>query len=270
MAQKQLHLFRVTQAFFKREVLMTRPITLVFQWMEGFFMIAFWHFVAQFVQHSTLPAPQSTDYFTHSLIGLAMLQYAWRGFSAFGGRIRSEQASGSFESLWNTGTPLLVALALASVWDFLRASVFALLVLLTGKFLFDANLSIVQIFVMVGVGLTASLAMAGLGLIFASLNIASGRGDLFKPVLNSAFPFLCGAFFPVTLLPSWLQTVSWFIPLTHLLHIARAPLGTQNKELLRNSWFSLWVIMLCFCVIGYLSLRWAIHRARINGRLSAI
>jgi lipooligosaccharide transport system permease protein len=43
----------------------------------------------------------------------------------------------------------------------------------------------------------------------------------FTLVISFMFIF-CGVFFPVTNLPEWAQTLSWFLPLTHAVNLARA------------------------------------------------
>ncbi len=67
------------------------------------------------------------------------------------------------------------------------------------------------------------------GLMFASLSLTvtafSPSYDYFAyyfSLVVSPMFFFSGVFFPLSALPSWVRTVSWFMPLTHAVNLSRA------------------------------------------------
>lgn len=258
---------RLAGAFIQRELRTTPLWRYVVEWCDAGLSVVGWYFITQ------LAGPRSgaawRDYFTFSLIGLAMTQYVWRGFGAFATRVRSAQSDGSFPLWWVTASPLPVLVVCSSTWDFLMATVNAATILLLGTLLFGAHLSWLHLLGVLGVGLLAAVGMAALGLVTSSWGIASGRGDVVRPIINKALPLLSGAFFPLTLLPGWLQTLAWFSPITHALYLARgswwmAPAGDAWR-----AWGVFGLLIAGLALAGWGMLTLAIRQARCNGRLAA-
>lgn len=263
------NLARVAVAFLRRDLLATRPLGWVVEWMDVSLSVAVWYFVARFFGASELfSSGRRIDYFTFSLIGLALTQYVWRGYSAFSSRIQMEQGAGALEPLWLAPHPFPRLMALASVWDFSAATVNAVVILAVGKYGFGAPLTWSVILAVAGVGLVTSFAMGSLGLLSASWTIAVGRGNVLRHLLNRAIPILSGAFFPIGLFPAWLKAAAWCLPLTHALTLARGiaghPEGAQGQ-----AWAALLGLTVCLAAAGWASLRLALRCARVNGRLAA-
>lgn len=263
---------RVAVAFLWRDLLSTRPWRWVVEWLDAGLSVALWYFATRlFGTSDLLPSAWKGDYFTFSLIGLALSQYVWRGFSALSNRVRNEQSSGALEPLWVTAHPMPLLILLGSVWDFLSATVNAGIILLIGVYAFGAQLPWSGMVCILGVGLLTSLGMGSLGLLTSSWVIASSRGDAFRPLLNKVIPLLSGAFFPLSLLPGWAQALAWCIPLTHGLTLARGYLTTDTPVgPMGSAWFSLLGISALLTTLGWGSLVWALRQARVNGRIAAV
>jgi lipooligosaccharide transport system permease protein len=71
--------------------------------------------------------------------------------------------------------------------------------------------------VSVGVG----LVFGGIGLLFAALSPSTHALSLVFTVVATPLYFFSGTFFPVAVLPGWLQPVAWAAPLTPLVELAR-------------------------------------------------
>lgn len=263
--------WRVTVAFLWRDLLSVRPWRWAVEWLDAGLSVTLWYFATRlFGTSDLLPPAWRGDYFTFSLVGLALSQYVWRGFSALSNRVKNEQGTGALEPLWVTAHPMPLLILLGSAWDFLSATVNAGVILLIGKYGFGASLQWEGMIMILGIGFLTSLGMASLGLLAASWVIASGRGDIFRPLLNKVIPILSGAFFPLALLPWWAQALAGCFPLTHALTLARgvstmSSAGTQ----LGSAWLSLWGVTVFLGAAGWGSLVLALRRARVNGRLAA-
>lgn len=264
--------WRVALSFLRRDILSQRPWRWVLEWLDAGLSVALWYFVTRLfgAKNSFLGGPTG-DYFTFSLVGLAMTQYVWRGFSSLSNRIRNEQTNGTLEPLWVTAYPMPLLILMGSLWDFLSATVNAGIILLIGAYGFGARLQWGSMIAILGIGFLTSLGMAFLGLLVASWVIASGRGDIFRPLLNKVIPLLSGAFFPLALLPGWAQALAGCLPLTHALTLARgvSTMSSSGNQM-GAAWLSLWGTTALLGVAGWGSLFLALRRARVNGRLAAI
>ena len=76
------------------------------------------------------------------------------------------------------------------------------------------------------VGVLIASALVGiqfgaLGLIFAALSPNLHMLSLSFTVVASPLYFFSGAFFPISVLPDWLEPIAWATPLTPSVHLAR-------------------------------------------------
>ncbi len=71
--------------------------------------------------------------------------------------------------------------------------------------------------VAVGVG----LVFGGIGLLFAALSPTVHALSLVFTLVATPLYFFSGSFFPVDVLPDWLEPVAWAAPLTPLVHVSR-------------------------------------------------
>lgn len=75
--------------------------------------------------------------------------------------------------------------------------------------------------VSVGVG----TVFGGIGLLFAALSPTVHALSLVFTLVATPLYFFSGAFFPIAVLPDWLQGVAWAAPLTPLVHLGRGFVG---------------------------------------------
>lgn len=262
-------LFCVAWAFLRRDMLAVRPWRWLIEWLDASLSVVLWYFVARFFGASRISSLIGQgDYFTFSLIGLALTQYVWRGFATFSNRVKDEQVSGSMELLWMSRYPLPLLILLSSLWDFIAASVNAGIILVVGTFVFGASIRWEGIPILFGVGLLTSLAMGSLGLLASSWLIASGRGDIFRPLLGKMIPLLSGAFFPIALFPLWLQAIAWCLPLTPAVAVVRQVIA-PSPDRTAQPLFILVGLTALYALIGWGCLALAVRASRMNGRIAA-
>ena len=72
------------------------------------------------------------------------------------------------------------------------------------------------------VGVGVGLVFGGIGLLFAALSTSIHVLSLVFTLVATPLFFFSGSFFPISVLPGWLQPVAWAAPLTPLVQIARA------------------------------------------------
>jgi lipooligosaccharide transport system permease protein len=97
--------------------------------------------------------------------------------------------------------------------------------------------------VAVGVG----LVFGGIGLLFAALSPSVHALSLVFTLVATPLYFFSGAFFPIEVLPDWLQPVAWVAPLTPLVHLGRGiAVGSLDAGHLGAAVYALLLAVLLF------------------------
>jgi ABC-2 type transport system permease protein len=167
-------------------------------------------FVAKLVDPSSLPTynGNSTGYFEFVMVGVVIATVSGLLLQKVATAIREEQMMGTLEALLVTPTSPTTVQAGSAAFDLLfipvRMAVLLLAVALTFGLGFDAG----------GIVPTLVLLMSfvpfvwGLGLVVAAVIVTFRRGGGVIGFLMSILGLASGAFFPLTLLPGWIQTIA--------------------------------------------------------------
>jgi lipooligosaccharide transport system permease protein len=92
--------------------------------------------------------------------------------------------------------------------------------------------------VSVGVG----LVFGGIGQLFAALSPSMHALSLVFTLVATPMYFFSGSFFPIAVLPDWLEPVAWVMPLTPLVQLARGiSLGVLTEV---HLWCAVYVVVL--------------------------
>jgi ABC-2 type transport system permease protein len=151
-------------------------------------------------------------------------------------------------------------------------SVFVTLAL--GILLFDIPIVFTQIdWVLFGVSLLTGLfSLAFMGIILGGVSLLTARHNYFLgEALAGALYMLCGAVFPIDILPKILQYLSFLFPLTYWLEaLRRALLGEGPSVVLSglSDWTLVGILAGSTVILVIASIyffRWAEHRAKEKG-----
>jgi ABC-type multidrug transport system ATPase subunit/ABC-type multidrug transport system permease subunit len=209
-------------------------------------------------------------YFSFALFGLAFLQISQVCLLHMGHALREEQLQGTVEPLVVTGQAPFLLLIASLLWP-LAMSVASMTVMVgAGALLFGADLSRADWLAASFAGLLTISALAALGVLSAAFVLAFKRGDPVAIVLNVAALLLGGAYFPVEVLPQWLQRLSQLVPLTHGLRAVRAAVldgaGLASAEC-RGPLTSLALLVAILLPLAWVGFRRAVAYARRQGSL---
>ena len=206
--------------------------------------------------------------FEYLLMGIAFQFYFSTALYSFSAKIRSEQVLGTLEAMLVSPTPTSIVIFSSAAWDFTYGGIRVLTYLLLATLIFGVDLQTagLPVFV-VGVVLTL-LSSAGLGILSASFILYFKRGDPINFLLSGATTFLGTVFFPVEMLPEWVQPASEYLPITWSLRIVRGSL-LQGKTFvdLGGELAVLAVLTLILLPGGLYASRFAIRRAKRDGTL---
>lgn len=202
------------------------------------------------------------------IVGTTFNIFVGLALRSFSGSIQSEQMLGILEHWYLSRTPLLALVAYSTIWEFLWplvTTLFAFAVLALGLGVaFDINAGATVVAFALSM-----LALAGLGLVSAAFVVVAKRGDPMAFIWTSISGLLSGVFYPVEILPDWLQTIAYVLPTTHGLAVLReatingASIGEVTDGLLLLAVFAAITVP-----IGVVSFGWAFEKARHDGSLS--
>ncbi len=208
-------------------------------------------------------------YLAYVLLSLAMFSYVGVGLGSFASRIQSEQVQGTLEAVLVTPTPLTTILASLAIWNFLVATMDFLIYLALGLFVFHIDLSRANILSSFVVLALTVLSFSSLGILSASFVILFKRGNPVSWIINSLEGLLGGVYFPVTVLPAWLQAAAKCLPITYAIQAIQ--LSVYRGYSLAQLWTELRFLLLFSAVLCPLSLfvfGLAIRQAKKNGSLA--
>lgn len=266
-------LLQVMPAFLKRDLISEASyrFSFILQIVGIFFNVAVFYFIAQLLGQSAAPylAPYGGDYFSFVLIGIAFAGYFNVGLSSFSNRLRQSQTTGTLEAMLATPTSLSAIILSSSLWDYLLTTIRVLVYLVIGGLFMGVNLGKGNYAAAFLVLLLTVTSFSSLGIIAASFIMVLKRGDPITWLFNVVSGLLGGVYFPVAIMPDWMQAFSKLLPITYALEAMRlallqgAPLQELIPEILALAAFS--VILLPLSLFAF---RYAVRLAKVDGSLT--
>ncbi len=208
------------------------------------------------------------DYFSFVIIGIAFSGYLSVSLHSFSGAIREGQMLGTLEAMMVTPTSISSIILLSSLWSFISTTVEVFVYLIAGITIFGLDLSRANILSGLVVMILTILSFSPLGIISASFIMAFKRGDPIAFLFGTASSLLGGVYYPITILPSWLQGLSRLLPITYSLSGMRhallngATLSEISSDLFALGFFS--AVMIPLSLLGF---RYAVRKAKEKGSL---
>jgi ABC-2 type transport system permease protein len=168
-------------------------------------------------------ATEGSQYFAFRLVGMTTMMFLSSAVNALPGAIGSGIGSGMLEAVLSTRARLPGVLVGMIGYDLLWTSIRAVMLLVAGVVL-GARLQLLQLPIALGILLLIIALHFAIGLIAAALVLAFRTPGPIASAVLALSAFLGGAYYPTTVIPSWIQDVSHFIPLTYGLRAMRQTL----------------------------------------------
>ena len=191
--------------------------------IDSMVILVFFYFVDKLVAKggSQDLARYGGHYLSFVLIGLAFARYFQLTLKMFSESIRQAQVTGCLEAMLSSRTDALTIVLMSSLYGLLSGAVQLVIILAAGALFEGVDLSQMNVLATTVVFLVSVLSFVAFGVLSAAAILWLKKGDPFAWVLSGLGTMLGGAYFPITVLPAWLQTVAQFIPITHSLHALR-------------------------------------------------
>jgi ABC-2 type transport system permease protein len=246
-------------------------LSFLLQLLGILFSSASFYFVAQLLGANAVPqlTRYGGDYFSFVLIGIAFVGYQGVALHTFSGVIRSAQSQGTLEAMLVTPTRLATVLFSSSLWSFAFTSLRVVIYLLFGAVLFGAALGQANLLAgAVILGLTI-LTLSSLGILSASFIMVFKRGSPINFLIGSLSSLLGGVYYPVEVLPDWLQPFARLFPLTYSLEaMRRAMLTGAGLRELAGTVGALAAFSVVLLPLSLIAFRHAVQQAKRDGSLT--
>jgi ABC-2 type transport system permease protein len=263
---------RKIPAFLRRDllVLLSYRVAFVSDIVGLLGQILVFYFVGKMVSPDSLPTYGGTEvtYLEFASIGIAIGVFLQIGFERVSTAIRGEQLMGTLESVLMTptapSTVQLGSVAFDLVYIPLRTAIFLAAVALAFGIHFDASGILPAIVVL----LAFIPFVWGIGIASAGLILTFRRGAGAAGVALIGIGLLSGAYFPLDLLPGWLQAVAEFNPMALAIDGMReALLGGSGWSDVGGILVRLLPLSAVSLVVGLAVFRAALRRERAQGTL---
>jgi ABC-2 type transport system permease protein len=209
------------------------------------------------------------NYFSYVLLGVSFFSYTGVGISSFSGCIRQEQLQGTLEAVFLSPTKPIIILLSMALWNFIFATVDTLIYIGLGIFLFKVDFSAINFSSSVVILILAILSFSSLGILSASFVLILKKGDPAGWIMNSFEGLLGGVYFPVEVMPPFLQFLAKFIPITYAVRGIQFAVykGYSLAELKTECGFLL-LFSLLLTPFSIFSFNYALRIARRQGGLA--
>lgn len=208
------------------------------------------------------------NYFSYVLLSMAFFSYIGVGIGSFSNRIRSEQMQGTLESLLLSPTKISIILLSFGLWNLIFATLDVFIYIGLGIFLFNINFTNINIISAIVILILSIISLSSLGIISASFIIIFKRGNPVGWIINTLEGLLGGVYFPVAVMPAFLQFLAKFFPITYAVRaIELAVYKGYTLGQLKNEWGFLLGFSLILIPLSFFSFKYALRKARLHGSL---
>jgi ABC-2 type transport system permease protein len=207
-----------------------------------------------FQDASTADLGGAPDYFSFVLVGIVITLVISAASATIGYRLREEQLTGTLETL--VAQPIRswqIALGMTG-WPFTFALARSVFYLVVAWIFLDVDLSNANWAGAIAMLLASGLALLGLGVALGAIVVAFKRGNNIIGFVALGLGFIGGAFFPLEVLPDWLERLGRLVPTRFIFDGMRA-------ALFGGSWSEDALVLLAYGLFGLPLALWAFSRA---------
>ncbi len=262
----------VAAAFLKRDLsqALSYRLSFLLQLLSIFFSVAIFYFLSQLFGSALVPQldKYGGDYFSFVLVGIAFMGYTGLSMSSFAQSIREGQMMGTLEIMLLSPTRLSAILLSSSLWSYLLTTVRVVVYILVGALVFGFSLSQANLVTALVVMILSIASFSGIGILSAALVLLVKKGDPVAWLFGGMSSLLAGVFYPISVLPDWLEPLSRLLPLTYALDAMRLAMlkGSSLLEV-RFDILALLGFTVVLTPLAFVVFRKALKRAKMEGSL---
>jgi ABC-2 type transport system permease protein len=237
------------------------------QLIGAFFAITLFYYLSRIVSSTAFATPD--DYFAFAIVGLVVIEVLVGTLSAVPLAVRQELVAGTLERLVASPFGAIGAVAAMLVFPFLISFVRGAIMLTFANVAFGMPVEWATVPLAIPVAFAGAVAFAPFALLIAATVLAVKQAGAGAGFAVSLIALVGGFFFPVALLPDWLEWTSEAQPFTPALDLLRNLL--VGTELEGSAWGALARVIAFGIVLMPLSLwalRASVHFAQRRGTIT--
>lgn len=265
-------LLRKAAAFVRRDFLIESGYKAAFfiRIMESMMLMVLFYFLGELItpRGSAALSGYGGAYFPFAIIGLACARYFDLTLRMFSESIRLAQVTGCLEAMLSSQTGCVSVVLMSSLYGLISGAVQLFLIILGGVLAFGMDLSRMNVTATLLVLILSVTIFVAFGVLSAATIIWLKKGDPITWILGSFGSILGGAYFPIDVMPAWMQKVSLLFPLTYSLDALRLTmLQGHSVVTVARPLITLSAIALVFLPASVALFSAAVHKGRKEGTL---
>lgn len=266
-------MFKKPFAFIKKDFLVesSYKLSFIFNIFTVLISVLSYFFIDKLFGHKIVSHLEEfgVNYFSYVLLSMAFFSYIGVGLGSFSNRIRSEQMQGTLEALLLTPTKISTILFSLGLWNLLFATVDMAIYIMLGIFLFKIGFANVNILSTLVILFLTIISFGSLGILSASFIMVFKRGNPVGWIINGLEGLIGGVYFPITIMPAWLQFLARFFPITYAIRAIELAVykGYSIIQLNKEIGFLL-LFSLLLLPLSISSFKYSLKKVRANGSLS--
>jgi ABC-2 type transport system permease protein len=229
-----------------------RPFTLLIGPLTG---VTLFYYISRLVTVSKVGS--SDGYFAYVVVGIVALEILTSTIATTPVSLRQELVAGTFERLVLSPFGAVRSIAAMMLFPLLQAFVIATVTLIFGAGVFGMHIAFPDVLLALPAGILGALAFAPFGLLTAAAVLVVKQALAGVSILITGMSIFAGVYFPVALLPDWIEWVSKVQPLTPAVDLLRHLISsapTTDPPLLDAAKLVLWACVLLPASLWVLSI----------------
>jgi ABC-2 type transport system permease protein len=260
-------------AFVKRDFLSeaSYKFAYILQFFKMFLSLVVFFFISKLLGNfgGLQLKPYGGNYFAFVLIGIAFFSYLDISMRGLSGVIRRGQTQGTLEALLVTQTSIPNIILASIIYPFLKATLNVAIYLLLGGLIFGVKMGNANITSAAIILLLSITAFSGLGILSASFIMVFKQGDPIGWIIGAGSSLLGGLYYPISILPHWVQKISFLLPVTYSLEGMRlALLKGHGLHQLSSIILMLIGFSIILLPVSLIAFNYAVRKAKIDGSLN--
>lgn len=212
-------------AFIKRDFRIESgyQVAFIMSLFESIILLVVFNFIGRLVSPNASATlnKYGAHYFSFVIVGVGFARYFDLVLKMFSDSIRQAQVTGCLEAMLSSQTECVTVVLMSSLYGLISGAIQLAFILIGGILLFDLDLSRMNIPATAVVLLFSVAIFMAFGVLSASAIVWLKKGDPITWLLGSFGSILGGAYFPIDVMPVWMQKLSFLVPITYSLDALR-------------------------------------------------
>ena len=191
--------------------------------IDSMMLLVLFYFLSQLITPRAAPEfiGHGYGYFSFALVGLAFSRYFDLTLRMFSESIRLAQVTGCFEAMMSSQTDCITVALMSSLYGLISGGVQLLLILAAGVVGFGVDLSHLNLPATALVLVLSLTIFVAFGVLSSAAVVWLKKGDPITWILGGFGTVVGGAYFPINMMPPWMQKIALVNPITYCLNALR-------------------------------------------------